>query len=562
MTPRIRCAVYTRKSSEEGLDQAFNSLHAQRESCEAFIRSQKHEGWTLIATKYDDGGFSGGNMDRPALRALMADIAEGKINTVVVYKVDRLTRSLADFAKIIEQFDSKGVSFVSVTQQFNTTTSMGRLTLNVLLSFAQFEREVTGERIRDKIAASKAKGMWMGGTVPLGYDLRNRKLYVNRQEADCVREIFQQYLRLRTVPALMSYLRQSGVRTKIRTRRNQKTGGAFYSRGALYQLLRNHLYMGEIEHKGSVYHGQHEAILDRELWGQVQQLLDENRQGTRTRPRGSSGSILTGLVFGESGARYIPTSAHKSGRRYHYYTSQTRIKGEKNDGSTERLPGPALEAAVTERILTFLQSPMELLETVKRLEASDVNCDRILKNARQRALDWPGLAQPEKADLIRALLHRAIVHECSIELQLDVDSIVRLLLEKPIPEGVRNQHAQTLCLDVSFRHIPQGKALKLIIGDGGTDSSASKEAIAKAIARARSWYELIVAGKATGLPDLARQHGLTHRYVKNIFPLAFLSPQSTELLLGCRDGQPRTLESVKGKVPICWGAQKSCFADL
>ena len=314
MTARIRCAVYTRKSSEEGLDQSFNSLHAQREACEAFIRSQKHEGWTLITTKYDDGGFSGGNMDRPALRVLIADIAEGKVNTVIVYKVDRLTRSLADFAKIIEQFDSKGVSFVSVTQQFNTTTSMGRLTLNVLLSFAQFECEVTGERIRDKIAASKAKGMWMGGTVPLGYDLRDRKLYINRKKADCVREIFQQYLRLRTVPALTSYLRQSGVRTKIRIRRNEKTGGGYYSRGALYQLLRNHLYVGEIEHKGSVYQGQQEAILDRALWAQVQQLLDENRQGARRRPRGSSGSILTGLLFGESGARYIPTSAHKSGR--------------------------------------------------------------------------------------------------------------------------------------------------------------------------------------------------------------------------------------------------------
>ena len=217
MTPRIRCAVYTRKSSEEGLEQSFNSLHAQREACEAFIRSQKHEGWTLISTKYDDGGFSGGNMDRPALRALMADIAEGKVNTVVVYKVDRLTRSLA--AKIIEQFD-----------------------------FAQFEREVTAERIRDKIAASKAKGMWMGGTVPLGYDLRDRKLYINRQEAECVREIFRHYLRLGTVPALMSYLRQSGVRTKIRTRANEETGGGSYSRGALYQLLRNHLYVGEIEH--------------------------------------------------------------------------------------------------------------------------------------------------------------------------------------------------------------------------------------------------------------------------------------------------------------------------
>jgi len=248
MTARVRCAVYTRKSSEEGLDQSFNSLDAQRQACEAFIFSQKHEGWTLISTKYDDGGFSGGNMDPPALRKLMADIAEGKVNTVVVYKVDRLTRFLADFAKIIEQFDANGVSFVSVTQQFNNTTSMGRLTLNVLLSFAHFEREVTGERIRDKIAASKAKGMWMGGRVPLGYDLRERRLYINKSEAERVCEIFGLYLQVRTVAALMSEFQKIGIRTKQRIENGKKSGSKPNSRGALYELLRNHLYVGEIEH--------------------------------------------------------------------------------------------------------------------------------------------------------------------------------------------------------------------------------------------------------------------------------------------------------------------------
>lgn len=360
----------------------------------------------------------------------------------------------------------------------------------------------------------------------------------------------------------MSYLRQIGFRNKIRVRADgKKTGGGFYSRGALYKLLRNHLYVGEIEHKGSVYLGEHEAILDRRLWEQVQQLLDKNRQGIRTRRRTTSGSILTGLLFSESGVRYIPTSAHKRGRRYNYYTSQARIKGDKKDGSIGRLPGPALEAAVAECILKFLQSPTEILNAVKQLEASDVNCDKILKNARRRASDWPGIAHNVRAEMIRTLLHRAVVHESSIELHLNLDSVVDILLDKHRPEGVLNEHAQTLRLDVPFRHAPQGKALKLVIGNGGNDSSASSQAIAKAIARARSWYELIVAGNATGLSDLARQEGFTHCYVKKIFPLAFLSPQSIELLLSCHDGQPRTLESLKKKVPIRWDAQKNYFAD-
>jgi site-specific DNA recombinase len=303
MSGHIRCAIYTRKSSEEGLEQSFNSLDAQREACESFILSQRHEGWKASTTKYDDGGFSGGTMDRPGLKRLMDDIAAGKLNTVVVYKVDRLTRSLADFAKIIEVFDSKQVSFVSVTQQFNTTTSMGRLTLNVLLSFAQFEREVTGERIRDKIAASKQKGMWMGGCVPLGYDLRDRKLYINAEEAQRVREIFKQYLRLGCVSALKDRLDQEPIRSKIRLEKGTQTGGERFFRGALYRILRNHIYIGEIFHKGNAYRGEHEAIIEREQWTKVQQMLDENRQGNRRKARATKTSLLTGILFDQDGNR-------------------------------------------------------------------------------------------------------------------------------------------------------------------------------------------------------------------------------------------------------------------
>jgi DNA invertase Pin-like site-specific DNA recombinase len=262
----VRCAIYTRKSSEEGLEQSFNSLDAQREACCAYVLSQKHEGWTALDDRYDDGGFSGGTMERPALQQLLSDILAGKVNTVVVYKVDRLTRSLNDFSKIIEVFDSHGVSFVSVTQAFNTTTSMGRLTLNVLLSFAQFEREVTGERIRDKVAASKKKGMWMGGAIPLGYDCVGHKLIVNPEDADTVIEIFRQYLCLGSVMKLKKHLEQEQILSKVRTSKDGNTsGGATYSRGALYHLLNNRVYIGEIVHRGQSYPGQHEAIVPQEL---------------------------------------------------------------------------------------------------------------------------------------------------------------------------------------------------------------------------------------------------------------------------------------------------------
>src|ERR1700726_4669244 len=301
---QVSCAVYTRKSSEEGLEQSFNSLEAQREACIAYIHSQKHEGWLVANTRYDDGGFSGGTMERPALQQLLDHIAAGKIATVIVYKVDRLTRSLADFAKIIEVFDSHHVSFVSVTQQFNTTTSMGRLTLNVLLSFAQFERELTGERIRDKVAASKKKGMWMGGIVPLGYDCVDHRLIVNPPEDETVREIFRQYLRLGCVKELKDYLGREQINSKVRTSGNGRTsGGASYSRGALYHLLNNRVYIGETVHREQSYPGHQEAIVPRELWDQVVARLAANNQAHRSKKSLATPSLLSGIVFNVNGVR-------------------------------------------------------------------------------------------------------------------------------------------------------------------------------------------------------------------------------------------------------------------
>jgi DNA invertase Pin-like site-specific DNA recombinase len=412
MKPNSRCAIYTRKSSEEGLEQSFNSLHAQREACEAYVLSQKHEGWHVLSAKYDDGGFSGGNMERPGLKKLLDDIAAGKIDTVVVYKVDRLTRSLADFAKIVETFDSKGVSFVSVTQQFNTTTSMGRLTLNVLLSFAQFEREVTGERIRDKVAASKKKGMWMGGIVPLGYDHKDRQLHVNDAEAEQVRHIFDQYLRLRSVFDLYDYLKANGYRSKQRVRSDGRSGGgSVLSRATLYHLLSNPVYIGKTRHGGKLYDGQHQAIIAQETWDQAADLLASNRVKRRTSQNVASGRSLLGVLFDERENRFTPTHASKKGRRYAYYTLRA------DDGrSTTSLPALEFEQLVVRRIRDLLSKPLELAAQFPDLAVKDT---RLLVAAGQhRAEQLTEVGSKESVRLIRNILNRVIVQEAEIQIEL------------------------------------------------------------------------------------------------------------------------------------------------
>ncbi len=317
-----RCAIYTRKSSEEGLEQDFNSLHAQRESCEAYINSQKHEGWVVVPAIYDDGGYSGGSMDRPALKQLLADIQSGSVDVVVVYKVDRLTRSLSDFVRIVEVFDNAGASFVSVTQQFNTTTSMGRLTLNVLLSFAQFEREVTGERIRDKIAASKKKGMWMGGWVPIGFDRKDRTLTINEAEAKTVRAIFDLFLKLKNVREVQREMGRLNLRTKsYSVPRGRATGNLAFARGHIYRILSNPIYLGEITHKGVNHPGQHPGLISRKTWDAVQAQIATNKHANRSRSNSKSANLLAGLIFDADGNRLVSSHATKNGKRYCYYIS-------------------------------------------------------------------------------------------------------------------------------------------------------------------------------------------------------------------------------------------------
>jgi DNA invertase Pin-like site-specific DNA recombinase len=562
MTVRIRCAIYTRKSSEEGLDQSFNSLDAQREACEAFIKSQRHEGWQPIPTHYDDGGFSGGNMERPALKRLMADISDGKVNTVVVYKVDRLTRSLADFAKIVEQFDALEVSFVSVTQQFNTTSSMGRLTLNVLLSFAQFEREVTGERIRDKIAASKKKGMWMGGYVPLGYDLRDRRIQINPKEANTVRAIYATYLRLGCVMALKEELERKGIFSKLRTLSNgTKVGGGSFSRGALYKILRNHIYVGEIKHKGQVYPGRHEAIIDREQWNQVQKLLAQNRQGSRRKAKATKASLFTGIIFDAAGNRYTPTHANKSGRRYRYYTSQAVIRKTTDTDEPARIPAHDLESAVTNRIVEFLKSPRDLLKAMshqaKRSRSGEYA--QLLKQASEKAESWHRITPQYRERFLKAIVDRVVILSGSIEVRIRKDALIQILAGKASFE-TPGQH-ELISLLCPFRCAARGEALRLIVGNDQVPPQPSVRAIINAIARARAWRTELISGEVEGIKHLAKLHQIGVRYVRTILPFGYLSPASIETILNGRIAPRLSLDSLSGRIPINWAAQVAVLAD-
>src|ERR1700726_596591 len=375
---RKRCAIYTRKSSEEGLDQEFNSLQAQSEACEAYIRSQRHEGWLLARNRYDDGGFSGGNMERPALQRLLADIQAGRIDIVIVYKVDRLTRSLADFARLVEIFDAQSVSFVSVTQQFNTTGSMGRLTLNVLLSFAQFEREVTGERIRDKIAASKKKGMWMGGNVPLGYDANERTLVINPAEAETVRRVFALYRELGCVRRVKEEADRLGLRTKCRTTANGTArGGNPFSRGHLCTLLSNPTSTGRIAHKGELHLGQQPALIDDETWVAVRDQLAANTSDHRRKAKTAEPSLLAGLLVDARGERLTPSHAVKKGRRHRYYVSAALIPDAATDRAQGwRLAAREIEEAVIRILADALTSPASLVE---RFGAAGMPSDQVRK---------------------------------------------------------------------------------------------------------------------------------------------------------------------------------------
>jgi site-specific DNA recombinase len=427
----IRCAIYTRKSTEEGLEQTFNTLDAQREACEAYIKSQVGEGWQALAEPYDDGGFSGGNMDRPAVQRLLADVDAGRVDIIVVYKVDRLTRSLMDFARIVERLDARGVSFVSVTQAFNTTSSMGRLTLNVLLSFAQFEREVTGERIRDKIAASKARGIWMGGNLPLGYDLGERRLLVNEAEAEQVRYIFRRYLALGSGVDLMTELRNGEIISKRWTARSGRVmGGTHYSCGSRYYILQNRLYLGEVVHRGTSHPGEHDAIVPDELFAEVQALLASNRRKRTERPRRAAACPLAGLVYDAEGVPMSPSFSYgRGGRLYRYYVSASVLPGrEIKKGAANvirRAPAAPLEKLVLDRLIRLLsaEAPLEwsdLKELLCRVELRERSIHLVF--------DGGLLAEPHEATA--SLLARLSERVTGDRLVSDENGELRLICDR------------------------------------------------------------------------------------------------------------------------------------
>ncbi len=554
---RVRCAIYTRKSSEEGLEQSFNSLDAQREACRAYILSQKHEGWTALISLYDDGGFSGGTMERPALKRLLDDITAAKIDTVVVYKVDRLTRSLGDFSKIIEVFDSHGVSFVSVTQHFNTTTSMGRLTLNVLLSFAQFEREVTGERIRDKIAASKKKGMWMGGSVPHGYDCVERRLVINPREASIVRRIFREYLRLGCVSKLKIYLDQKQIRSKVRVSAAGRTyGGATYSRGALYHLLNNRIYIGEIVHRDKVHPGLHEAIVPRELWNKVAARLKQNNQAHRTEKSRSTPSLLTGKLFDTDGNRFTPTHAVKNAKRYRYYTSQTVVRNDGIKPAIARFPAQELEQFVISQVRLLLQTPSRCTAGMKNSPIKGAATERIEHLAKQ----WPKLETSKQHEVVRNILKRVTVGETTVWVEIDRIRLLATLLGQSAdalrPSSVIKHGI--LRLAGNFQVLRRGGELRVISPNGDSSSEGKPvPSLVKAIARAHSWYERIATGEFTTVNQLAQKSGLTLRYVRCILQCGHLSPQIVEALLAGKHRPNLTLKEFLRGVPLDWQEQET-----
>ncbi len=555
---RQRCAIYTRKSTEAGLEQDFNSLDAQREACEAYIKSQAHEGWKLLSQCYDDGGLSGGTLARPALQRLLTDIEAGLVDVIVVYKVDRLTRSLTDFAKLVEVLDVANVSFVSVTQQFNTTTSMGRLTLNVLLSFAQFEREVTAERIRDKIAQSKAKGIWMGGPVPLGYDLGDRELLVSPMEAAQVREIYELYLEKGSVRILKAELDRRGMRSKIRHQKNGRvTGGGPFSRGHLYRLLANPIYIGKVPHKGKLHDGRHQAIIDEGLWKKVQGRLHDNKRGTE-RASAKHPSLLAGRLETSDGQKLIPSHAVKRGKRYRYYIEQRLVQDEGVGTKGARYAAEEVEKAVLEILQRFLDSPAEIVAALAISEHTPGAMKTLVGQA--KTLSDCLKDHHEACRVIPKVIDKVIVHEDALELRLQRQQLAGLLgtetrSEDPI-------HVITSPCKLARR----GQDLKFILPllEDSEAFNRQDPALIHAVAKAHLWWEWIKSGEVKSLTEITRLEGIDKPKVTRLLRLAFLSPR---LVCRIRDGELPVGITVKTltrehDLPRLWQEQEALVASF
>jgi site-specific DNA recombinase len=557
---KLRCAIYTRKSSEEGLEQDFNSLDAQREACEAFVASQKREGWTLVSEMYDDGGFSGATMERPAFQRLLSDVTVGKIDVVVVYKVDRLTRSLSDFAKIVDIFDRHAVSFVSVTQQFNTTSSMGRLTLNILLSFAQFEREVTGERIRDKIAASKKKGIWMGGQPSLGYDVKDRKLIVNNTEAETVRHIFGRYTELKSVRELKEDLDAAGIVSKVRTASDgSRYGGQPIARGALYVMLQNRIYRGEIVHKGKSYPGEHEGIVDEALWNTVQAILSANRVDRASGTTGHEPNLLTGILFDAQGGRMSPTHANKKGTRYRYYISRSLL-----DGSTkaegQRIPAVVLESLVVRRIRNWLANPASILQAIQHAAFDAVTQKRLIERARDLAAgEHDGGPEGLRAFMGSSIV-RVQVHADRIDIAVDQDQVRRCLdgtaKQTGPSEKTQAEANRQVTLSIPARLKRTGKEMRIVVSDG-PEPATPDTGLVRLLVRANAIRDQLLADRSLTLEEIAKVESIVPSYATRLFRLTLLAPDIVSAILSGSHPPELTARRLMDdtRLPLDWNEQ-------
>jgi DNA invertase Pin-like site-specific DNA recombinase len=528
---KLRCAIYTRKSTEEGLDMAFNSLDAQREACEAYVTSQKAEGWVLIPTAYDDGGFSGGTMDRPALAQLLADVRAGKVDVIVVYKVDRLTRALSDFARIVDVLDAAGASFVSVTQAFNTTTSMGRLTLNVLLSFAQFEREVIAERVRDKVAQSKARGIWMGGNVPLGYDVQDRKLLENPTEASTVAHIFRSYLDQPSVRALKEKLDMQGVRTKVQQGKTGQRGGVPFSRGALYWLLSNPIYIGKLRHKDKLHDGQHDGIVPLELWDAVQAKLRDSAAERGNATTGNSTALLTGMIHDAAGRRMSPSFTVKDGRRYHYYVSSIskdidRGLSGASAAQVARVPARRLEAAVREALRALLLDEAQLAGLFG--DGDTATTRRRLATAVELARHFGPHAIDGAHSLLARLDFAIVIHRDRVEVSV-ARSALLASLDHDVSPAADDDRRIAVIVDTNITHRKRGA--RLVIARKLRDENTPDP---KLVALVRKAHQARAALFSNAAPR-------GNRHIERLARLAYLAPDITSAIL---DGtQPATLTS-------------------
>jgi len=525
----LKCAIYTRKSSEEGLEQDFNSLDAQREACEAYIKSQQHEGWTLIEKQYNDGGFSGGTIERPALKKLLADIEAGKIDIVVVYKVDRLTRSLMDFSKIVERFDSHETSFVSITQHFNTTSSMGRLTLNILLSFAQFEREVTGERIRDKMLASKKKGMWMNGTAPLGYLNKDRTLEIDEKNAKKVQLIFDKYLEFESVHSLKNYLEEQEVTT-----RSEKT----FAKGHLYKILENKTYMGKIEHKGKVYDGLHQGIIDEDTFEKTQKILSANRIKNSVSTDKKNPSLLAGKLFDNKNNYMSPSHSNTRNRKYRYYVSQAIIQHRRQDaGEISKIPAGEIEKIVTQEIKEFVSNPNNIQPL---LNESDIHKQKdLLKN----------IADKIDNQFIRTILNKAIIFKEKVEITICRNQLLKILeavaYNTDLPEEIKDETKSPIMLTKNVKITATAKnGSVLILTDSDMQQPEINPTLVKAIAKSYLWNKQLLSGEVKNSIEIQKRENLkSNTYVKSILDLRFLAPDIIETIL--KGTQPKEISIQK-----------------